>query len=407
MDAFYASIEQRDRPELRGRPVIVGATSPRGVVAAASYEARRFGVRSAMPGYRARELCPEGVYLPSNMARYAGVSGELQEIFRQFTPQIEPLALDEAFLDISGSAHLFGGPRELAGELKRRVRSQLDLAVSVGVAPSKLVAKIACSLDKPDGLRVVAPEQVRAVLDPLPIGWLWGVGPVLEKQLVEAGITTFAELAGRDAVSLELLLGPRGAELAALARGQDERPVEADRAPKSYGEENTFEADVRDPRVIEDALYAHADAVARRLRHDSYRGRTITLKIKLARADRARRSARGPFYPLLSRSRTLGAPVDDGSIIGKTACELYRATELRDAVRLLGVSVSGLEWCGASGASEQLSLFDPLRERRPLGPALDAITRRFGAGAIRRAVTAPGKVTHGRGIKRGEGEPER
>ena len=195
MDAFYASIEQRDDPRLRGRPVIVGAVSGRGVVAAASYEARRFGVRSAMPGFRAHELCPGGVFLPSNMAKYAAASAQVQELFRGFTPLVEPLALDEAFLDITGSAHLFGGPLALARELKRRVREATELNVSVGVAPNKLVAKIACSLGKPDGLRVIDAASVRAALDPLPIGWLWGVGPVLEQRLVQAGIRTFAELA--------------------------------------------------------------------------------------------------------------------------------------------------------------------------------------------------------------------
>jgi DNA polymerase-4 len=402
MDAFYASIEQRDDPSLRGRPVIVGAQSGRGVVAAASYEARRFGVRSAMPGFRARELCPEGVFLPSNMAKYVAVSAHIQAVFSDFTPLVEPLALDEAFLDISGSAHLFGGPLALAGELKRRVAEQTGLTVSVGVAPNKLVSKIACSLDKPNGLKVVDAASLRAVLDPLPIGWLWGVGPVLEQQLASVGITRFADLASHDRAALEALIGPRAAELQALARGEDERPVEADRAPKSYGEENTFEQDVSERRVIEDALYAHADAVARRLRHDGYAGRTVTLKIKLGRAIRERASARGPFYPLASRSRTLPEPTSDGGAIASIACELFRVAAIAEPVRLLGVSVSALEWLGEGRrAPSQLSLFDP-PERDTLGPALDAITRRFGAGAIRRAVDAPGKITHGRGIKRGE-----
>jgi DNA polymerase IV len=404
MDAFYASIEQRDDPSLRGRPVIVGAQSGRGVVAAASYEARRFGVRSAMPGFRARELCPEGVFLPSAMAKYAAVSAQIQALFAGFTPLVEPLALDEAFLDISGSAHLFGGPLALARELKRRVAEETRLCVSVGVAPNKLVAKIACSLAKPDGLKLVDAASLRAVLDPLPIGWLWGVGPVLEQQLVSAGITTFAALATHDPGALQALIGPRAAELSALARGEDERPVEADRPPKSYGEENTFEQDVTDRRVIEDALYAHADAVARRLRHDGYAGRTVTLKVKLARAVAGRASARGPFYPIASRSRTLPAPTSDGGVIGKVACELFQVAALEQPVRLLGVSLSGLEWLGEGvRAPAQLSLFAP-KERTPLGPALDAITRRFGAGAIRRAVDAPGKITHGRGIKRGESQ---
>src|SRR5688572_10738262 len=390
MDAFYASIEQRDNPELRGRPVIVGAVSGRGVVAAASYEARRFGVHSAMPGFRARQLCPDAVFLPSNMRLYAAVSAQIQAIFEDFTPLVEPLALDEAFLDISGSAHLFGGALPAARELKRRVRELTGLRVSVGLAPNKLVAKIACSLGKPDGLRVVEAEDVQSVLDPLPVNGLWGVGPVLERQLVQAGIGSVEQLRRFDPVALQRLIGPRAGELQAQARGEDTRPVEADRAPKSYGEENTFERDVQDRRLIEDTLHAHADAVARRVRSDGYRGRTITLKIKLGRAEPGPASARGPRYPLLSRSRSLPEPTDDGMSIGRVACELFHAVELGAPVRLLGVSLSGL-----SRAQEpaQLGLFDAAAPRDPLGPALDAITRRFGVGAIRRAVATPGKVT--------------
>src|SRR6187399_85 len=230
MDAFYASIEQRDDPSLRGRPVIVGATSPRGVVAAASYEARRFGVRSAMPGFRARELCPDGIYLPSNMEHYAAISAQVHEVFLRFTPAIEPLALDEAFLDISGSLGLFGSPHEVARKLKDAVREATDLNVSVGVAPSKLVAKIACTLGKPDGLRMVEPDSVRALLDPLPIRRLWGVGPVLGAKLATLGIETFLDLSSYDPEALARVLGDRAPELQRLARGEDFRPVEADRA---------------------------------------------------------------------------------------------------------------------------------------------------------------------------------
>ena len=410
MDAFYASIEQRDDPSLRGRPVIVGATSPRGVVAAASYEARQFGVRSAMPGFRARQLCPEGVFLPSNMQRYAVVSRQIQTLFLDFTPMVEPLALDEAFLDVSGSVHLFGDAALLAQELKRRVYAETELRVSVGVAPSKLVAKIACNLGKPDGLYIVPEGGVRDLLDPLDIGLLWGVGPVLEGRLRSAGIDSFGDLVRHDTEALSLLLGRRARELQALARGEDTREVEADRAPKSIGEENTFESDVgSDPRITE-VLRAHADAVARRLRRAGYRGRTVTLKIKLAHADPARASERGPHYPLLTRSRTLAEPTDDAEQIAAVARELWASTALSEPIRLLGVSVSALDATGAP--AQQLALFDAAAargqpeaapmSRRPLGPTLDAITERFGAGAIQRAVAAPGKVTHGRGIKRGE-----
>lgn len=399
MDAFYASIEQRDDPALRGRPVIVGAALGRGVVAAASYEARRFGVRSAMPGFRARELCPDGVFLPSNIEHYAAVSRQIQRIFFDFTPAVEPLALDEAFLDVSGSAHLFGGVESLGRELKSRVYEATELRVSVGIAPSKLVAKIACNLDKPDGLRCVAPGAVRALLAPLPISWLWGVGPVTERELVQAGFDTLGALADCPPDALRRRAGRQAQhwlELAALARGEDERAVQVDRAAKSYGEENTFESDVCAAGRIHEALAAHAQAVARRLRCDGLRGRTITLKIKLAHADPARRSARGPYYPLLTRSKTLPEATDDGSLITQVVAALWRDEQLTVPVRLLGVSLSGLE----PAAPVQLGLFES--RRQPLGPALDAIIQRFGPGAIRHAIAAPDKITPGRNIKRGE-----
>jgi DNA polymerase IV len=402
MDAFYASVEQRDHPELRGKPVIVGATSARGVVAAASYEARRYGVRSAMPGFRARKLCPHGVFLPSNMEHYASVSAQVHAVFSRFTPLVEPLALDEAFLDITGSVGLFGGPERLARSLKEAVREATALAVSVGVAPNKLVAKIACTLGKPDGLRVVRTEEIRPLLDPLPIRRLWGVGPVSAGRLASLGILTFSDLSTFDSSALVAALGSRATELQALARGIDARAVEPDRAPKSYGEENTFEIDVVDRARVTGALTAHAEAVARRLRHDSYAGRTITLKIKLARA-RGRRVARDaghdpePAYPLLTRSRTLNDATSDGTAIRNVAVELWDAAAIEEPVRLLGVSVSNLE----SRGDEQLDLFARASPDR-LGTALDAITDRFGRGAISRAVETPHKITHGRRIKRGD-----
>ena len=400
MDAFYASIEQRDHPELRGKPVIVGATSKRGVVAAASYEARQFGVRSAMPGFRARELCPQGVFLPSNMAHYAAVSAEVHEVFLSFTPEIEPIALDEAFLDISGSLTLLGEPRVLAAKLKQAVRERTSLTVSVGVAASKLVAKIACTLAKPDGLRVVAPGEVRALLDPLPIRRLWGVGPVLGAKLEKLGIETFLDLATYDRARLELELGERAGELMRLARGEDERPVEAYREPKSYGEESTFESDVTARERVTAALTSHAEAVARRLRHDDYAGRTVTLKAKLSRA-RGRRESRDvsattePYYPLVTRSRTLREATNDGALIRSVAVELWDEAKLGEPVRLLGVSLSNLE----RGGGVQLELFQ--RPKSGLGKALDAITERFGEQAISRAVERPEKLTPGRNRKRG------
>jgi DNA polymerase-4 len=403
MDAFYASIEQRDDPSLRGRPVIVGATSPRGVVAAASYEARRFGVRSAMPGFRARELCPDGVYLPSNMAKYARVSDEVHAVFARFSPDIEPIALDEAFLDVTGSVNLFGGPLELGRRLKLEVRSAVDLPISVGMGPNKLVAKLACTLSKPDGFLCVPEEAVTWLLHPLPVRRLWGVGPVLDGELGAHGIRTIGELARHDPDALARILGDRGRALQRLAQGHDDRVVEGDLAPKSYGEENTFERDVTARDVVTAALTAHAEAVARRLRHDGYRGRTVTLKIKLGRARGFRTSrtdgdVREPVYPLLTRSKSLPEPTSDGKRIRDVAVALWDAANVGEPVRLLGVSVTNLD----RGDMEQLDLFGRRESADRLGPALDAITARFGKGAIRRAVDEPEKATATDRRKRGE-----
>jgi DNA polymerase-4 len=400
MDAFYASIEQRDHPELRGKPVIVGATSPRGVVAAASYEARKFGVRSAMPGFEAHRLCPHGIFLPSNMARYVEVSDQVHRVFESFTPLIEPLALDEAFLDISGSVGLFGGALELGKKLRARVREETALAVSVGIAPCKLVAKIACSSSKPDGLRLIAPDEVRAFLALLPIRRLWGVGPVTAAELERAGFRTLGALAELSPQRALERLGPRGVELSKLARGEDEREVVSDRAAKSCGEENTFEHDVSDRDTIAATITAHSEAVARRLRRSGLRGRTVTLKIKLARRKGERTARVGelsePIYPLLSRQKTLPAAIDDGARIREVALALWDAEALGEPVRLIGVSLSGLE----ASEGQQLDLFPPPRD--PLGPVMDEIQERFGKGAIRRAVVDPDKVTPTLQRKRGD-----
>jgi DNA polymerase IV len=401
MDAFYASIEQRDHPELRGKPVIVGASSPRGVVAAASYEARRFGVRSAMPGFRARELCPQGVFVASDIKKYAAVSEQIQRVFAEFTPLVEPLALDEAFLDVTASLPLFGDPMTLARRLKQRVRDETGLAVSCGIGPSKLVAKIACALGKPDGLKWVPEGRTRELLDPLPIGWLWGVGPATEERLRARGIETIGGLARAEPDRLRDVLGERAAALVALASGHDEREVQPDRMAKSYGEENTFERDVHEREIVTRTLSSHAQAVAARLRHDRLLARTVTLRIKLARArgERSRSSRQGaPDYPLLSRSKTLPHPTDDGAIVRRIAIELWDAAAITAPVRLLGVSVQKLSAAG----DEQLGLFEAETARmRRLGPALDAIRARFGDRAVRFGSEEPKKLTPSMRKKRG------
>ena len=405
MDAFYASIEQRDHPELRGKPVIVGASSARGVVAAASYEARVFGVRSAMPGFRARALCPEGIFVAPNMARYAEVSAQVHAVFNEFTPQIEPIALDEAFLDITGSERLFGGPLQLATQLKQRVKERTELTVSVAVAPNKLVAKIACTASKPNGLRIVAPHEIRALLDPLPVRKLWGVGPVLAEKLTRLGMVTLGDIVRYDTRQLTRDLGERAAELQALAAGHDTRPVISERAAKSIGEESTFDVNVIERDVVSAALTAHADEVARRLRRSGYVGHTITLKIKLGQS-RTRRAARipgedgdEPVYPLLTRAKTLRVPTDDGRVIREVVLALWDTAKVGEPVRLLGVSVSQL----SAAQQTQLDLFsETTRPKRQLGVALDAIRERFGRDAIGPAVGRFDKVTPSMRKKRGE-----
>ena len=407
MDAFYASIEQRDHPELRGRPVIVGANSPRGVVSAASYEARKYGVRSAMPGFRARALCPDGVFVAPNMARYAEVSEQVHAVFAEFTPEIEPIALDEAFLDITGSERLFGGPLQLATQLKRRVKERTELAVTVAVAPNKLVAKIACTLAKPNGLRVVGAHEVRALLEPLPVRKLWGVGPVLSQKLERLGLKTLGDLTRYDTRQLARELGDRAAELQALAAGHDQRPVVSARVAKSIGEENTFEVNISERELVSAALTAHADEVARRLRRSGYVGHTITLKIKLglSRVTRAARipgeDGEEPVYPLLTRAKTLQVPTDDGRVIREVALKLWDAAKISEPVRLLGVSVSQL----SAAQRTQLDLFSEgasARPKRQLGVALDAIRERFGRDAIGPAVGRFEKVSPSLRKKRGD-----
>ncbi|MGH7859096.1 MAG: DNA polymerase IV [Candidatus Binatia bacterium] len=377
MDAYYASVEQNDRPELRGKPVIVGGTGGRGVVTAASYEARRYGVHSAMPSVEARRLCPEGIFLRGRMERYVEVSREIRKVFHEFTPLVEPLSLDEAFLDVTASLRLFGTPLSLARELKRRVREVTGLPVSVGIGPTMMVAKIASALGKPDGLLEVKAEDVEHFLRPLPVRWLWGVGPVAAEALSRIGVTTIADVADCPPERLASAVGRSSAALQELARGIDRRQVDPDAERKSYGEENTFAADVGDGDAVRGAILAHADAIARRLRADDRRGRTVVLKLKLARRI-------GPGrYPLLTRSRTLPSPTDDGRTIAEIALALWDDAHEGRRIRLVGVSVTHL---AARADGDQLDLFGQAApgRREALNQAIDRILARHGDHALLR-----------------------
>jgi DNA polymerase-4 len=403
MDAFFASIEIRDEPRLRGLPVIVGGTSARGVVCAASYEARKFGVRSAMPTFQARRLCPEAVFLRPNMEKYARVSQQIHAVFLEFTPEIEPIAFDEAYLDISGSFSIYKSALDLAKQLKRRVLEATQLVVSVGVGPNKLVAKIACTLGKPNGLRVVTPEESAELLEPLPVRRLWGIGQVTEHALKAHGIQAVGDLRRAPHELLNELLGGRADEVLDMAWGRDDRPVQSERQNRSIGEENTFDSDVSDPDVITAAITAHCEAVAHRLRKLALRAHTITLKLKLAHArgtmpNRTSPDVGAPRYPLLTRSKTLAQPIQDGSRMRTVVLELWKHSRVREPLRLLGVSASQFE----ASEETQLELFSQTRKNDRLGKAIDAIQERFGHGSIRRAVDAPEKLTPSQQAKPGE-----
>jgi DNA polymerase IV len=326
---------------------------------------------------------------------YSKVSAEVHEVLLSFSPQIEPLALDEAFVDVSGSLHFYRSPGHLAWTLKQRVKQETHLNVSVGMGPNKLVAKLACSLGKPNGLKVVRPSEVRALLDPLPVRKLWGVGPVMASRLGEFGVQRIGQLAAFNPTLLAELLGDHALELQQRARGEDDSPVVSDRVPKSYGEENTFEADVLDRETVSATLVAHAEAVACRLRKKGHRGRTVTLKIKLGRR-RGSRVARNPdeaeepIYPVLTRSRTLASATDDGRRIAETALLLWDEARVEDPVRLLGVTLTNLI---SATEPEQLELFGERQKADRLGPTLDRINERFGKRVIGRAIPEPEKTT--------------
>ncbi len=390
MDAFYASVEQRDRPELRDRPIVVGGSSSRGVVAAASYEARVFGVHSAMSSFEARRLCPDLIFVPGDMKRYAAESRRIFEVFRNYSPLVEGLSLDEAFLDLTGSERLLGPAREVGERLRKEVREKTGLPISVGIGPIKMVAKIASGGAKPDGLLEVPADGVRGFLDPLSARKIWGVGPVAGERLETLGYRTIGDLARATPAQLKQHLGDWGVQIGRLARGEDFREVEPHREAVSLSEENTFERDITDQVLLERTILSHAEAVARRLRRQGLLARTIVLKWRLGR--REKEGPRG--YPARTRQRTLPEPTDDGDVIARVAQSLL-ADALAEPVRLLGVGVSGL--VDGEGVATQLSLFDaagnlesnsapPKRHR--LNKALDVLAAKFGENVVRRASQA-------------------
>ncbi len=373
MDAFYAAVEQLDRPELRGQPILVGGNpQSRGVVTTASYEARPFGCHSAMPMSRAVRLCPQAIVVPPRFERYAEISRQVFTILESLTPLVEPLSIDEAFLDIAGSVRLFGTPEQMARALKQRIRAETGLTASVGVAPNKFIAKLASDYDKPDGLVVVGPDQVQAFLDPLPIGRLWGVGKATLPRFEALGIRTFADARRLEEAQLQEQFGDSGAHFFRLVRGFDDRPVVPDREAKSISHETTFAVDISDPDELRAVLLHQLEQVAGRLRRHGLSARTVQLKIRSAE------------FVTVTRRTSLEQATDLTDVLWHAAAGLFEtwARQKLGPARLIGVGVSQLACTG----DRQLALFDQRDEarQRRLDQTIDVIRQRFGDDAIGR-----------------------
>ena len=370
LDAFYASVESLKDPSLKGKPVIVGGVGGRGVVSSASYEARVFGVRSAMPTVRARRLCPDGLFVPPDFTAYQAHSNRFREVLLSFTPLVEPISLDEAFLDVAGAERLFGPPETIAARIRADVEREVGVTCSVGVAPTKFVAKLASDGCKPDGMLVVPAEGVLDYLEPLPVGRLWGVGEKTGDTLGRMGIRTIGDLSRTPQAILARLLGERSAtHLWQLSHGIDDRDVVPYEPPKSVGHEETFEHDLDDDEEILRELLALTGRVASRLRADGYRARTVILKARLA------------TFTTLTRSKTMADPTDVGADLYQTVAGLYRALPgERRRIRLLGVQATGLLSAGA----EQLALLHGERWS-DVERTIDRIEERFGRGAAQPA----------------------
>ncbi|MEV4637261.1 DNA polymerase IV [Actinoplanes sp. NPDC049548] len=387
MDAFFASVEIRRRPELRGKAVVVGGAGPRGVVSSASYEARRYGVRSAMPGMRARALCPHAVFLPPDFAAYSAASDAVMRIFRDVTPLVEPLSLDEAFLDVAGAQRLLGRPAAIAAAIRRRVFEEQRLTCSVGVAATKFVAKLGSTRAKPDGMMVVPAGQVLDFLHPLPVDALWGVGEKAAAQLHRLGLSTVGDLARAPLSMLRGALGEASAaHLHELSWGRDPRRVVAEQEEKSIGAEMTYDTDVTDPAAIRRSLLALADKTGARLRAGGNVGRTISIKIRFA------------DFRTVSRSRTMQTTTDVAREIFEISWALFQALGPAEPIRLVGVRVEGL--AAAATASRQLTLGEPERGWREAEAAADAVAARFG-----RSIVGPASLLGRTDLRRTENHP--
>ncbi|MFD5225375.1 DNA polymerase IV [Microbacterium sp. NPDC058342] len=370
MDAFYASVEVLHDPSLRGLPLIIGAPDGRSVVSSASYEARRFGVRSAMPVSQALRLCPQARVVPPDFTRYRAVSSSVMEIFHSITPLVEPLSIDEAFLDVRGVRRLWGAPGEIAALLRRRVEAEVGITCSVGVAATKHVAKMASTISKPDGMLIIPASRTQEFLDPRPVGAMWGVGPKAVEALERRGIRLIRDVRDSPIDALARAVGPALAQrMQQLARGEDARSVETERAEKSIGHEETFERDIIDADLLRSELLRLADRVGGRLRSSGWQAGAVAIKIRFA------------DFTTLSRSTSLSEPTEVGQRLGDTAVALFDQIGRRDPVRLVGVRAERLREAG-TGA---MALWDDDEEQRRLEDALDDARARFGVGTITRA----------------------
>ena len=371
MDAFYASVEQRDNPSLLGKPIVVGGSrNNRGVVSAASYEARKFGIHSAMPMAEVYWRCPHAVCLPVDIPKYREVSLQIRQIFLTYTPMVEPLSLDEAFLDVTGSLSLFGPAGKIALVIKKRIQQELNLTASVGLACNKFLAKIASDLQKPDGLVVVQPDRIQEFLDPLSVERIWGVGKKTAEQLHALNIRTVRDLRNFDQDTLTKLLGVIGRQLYLLARGNDDRPVASDRVVKSIGRETTFAIDIADRDVLETVLLKLSMDVGRSARKELLKGKTITLKVRFK------------DFKAISRSHTLTQASHLDDVIYREVCHLLGEVALRQPVRLMGVTLSNL----TDQEESQLCLFTEVKkDRENLTKILDLVKEKYGESSITRA----------------------
>ena len=374
MDAFYASVEQLDDPRLRNKCVIVGGTSNRGVVSAASYAARQFGVRSAMPIYQAKQKCPHGIFVPPRMDRYQAVSKKIMAVLRDFSPLVEPVSIDEAYVDITGCQRLFGEPQEIAWEIKRKIMETVNLTCSVGVAPNKFLAKIASDMQKPDGLTLIAPEQAGAFVDSLPINKVPGVGNKMQHQMELLGIRTLGDIQRLPQETLLRHLGKFGLRLRALSAGIDDSPVTPHAPHKSISSERTLAADTRDRELLKRCLLSQSADVARQLRLAGVRAKTITLKIKDA------------DFKTVTRRTTIAIPGQSSKTIYEQAARLLDEYKITKKIRLIGVGTSGFS---PVSASVQMGLFEHSEEAdgdwEKVDKALDAISKKFGKDVVGRA----------------------